>query len=86
MPDGLIRPWPKEKRGRIQAKIDKEAKRTAVKLGARCCVIVAFFEEGAYYHMQDGGQSPVPTEQLYRQLVSMKEVLEASGGEDVQLQ
>jgi hypothetical protein len=70
----LIKPWPADKCAKTQAKIDKEARRTATRLGARCCVVVAFFEDGGYYHMQDGGQSPMPVEQLYRQIAEMKAV------------
>ena len=77
----LIKPWPKEKRDSIADALDVEAKNAARRLKATCCVIVAFFPDGEFYHMQDGGQAPMPTEQLYRHLVAAKEA-EASGGED----
>lgn len=73
---GLIlppEPWTPQQRAAAQTKIDKEARRVAKKLGAKCAVIVAFYEDGMYFHMQDGGQSPMPIEQLYRQLLAAKE-------------
>ena len=69
----LIKPWSKEKRTYTQGKIDDAARAVAKKLKAKCCVIVAFFEDGGYYHMQDGGQAPMPIDQLYRHLVAIKE-------------
>jgi hypothetical protein len=78
----LIKPWSKEKRAHTQGRIDAQAKKAAKALKAKCCMIVAFFEDGSYYHMQDGGQSPMAPDQLYRQLLSMREVMDTTGGED----
>lgn len=80
----LIKPWSKEKRAFTQGKIDAQAKKAAKALKAQCCMIVAFFPDGSYLHMQDGGQSPMPPDQLYRQLLSMREAMEAT--EDVSIQ
>lgn len=82
----LIKPWPSEKQERTQTKIAKEALRVAARLGAKCCVVIAFYEQVEYYHMVDGGQAPMPTEELYRYLISCKDALKESDGEDVQLQ
>jgi hypothetical protein len=82
----LIKPWSKEKRAHTQGKIDAQAAKAAKALKAECCMIVAFFPDGGFLHMQDGGKSPMPPDQLYRQLLSMREVMETSGSEDVAIQ
>jgi hypothetical protein len=79
-------PWPMEKRSRVTRKIEKEAARAAARLGAEGVVIIAFFKDGEYFHMQDAGSAPMPLSDLYKQMVSAREVLGESGGEDVALQ
>ena len=78
-----MQPWSIEKRDRTNRKIEKEADRAAARLGAKHVVIIAFFEDSEYLHMQDGGKAPMPLEQLYKQMLSVRHVLDASGGEDV---
>lgn len=80
------KPWDIARRSRVKAKIDKEAARAAARLGARSAVLVVFFEEGDYLHMQDGGMAPMPFKELYARLLSMLEIMEQSGGEDVSMQ
>jgi hypothetical protein len=36
-------------------------------------------------HMQDAGSAPMPLPDLYKRLLSAREILDASGGEDVAL-
>ena len=78
----IPKPWPPERRSRVLAKINKESERAAARLGAAAVVIVAFYEEGEYLHMQDGGKSPMPFKELYRNLLSAAEMNEAAGGKD----
>ncbi len=80
-------PWSKEKRAKIKDKIDQESKRTARRLGAEGCLIIAFFRDGDYIHAQDGGSTLVGMSYLdtYRRMASMHEIMVESGGEDVSL-
>lgn len=80
------KPWDEDRRARVKAKIDKESARAAARLGAEGVVIVAFFAEGEYLHMQDGGKSPMPFKELYQKLLAARQLLEESGGEDVKIQ
>lgn len=79
-------PWTPERRAAVTRKIAKEAERAARRLGAVGCRIVAFFPDGEYLHMLDAGKTPMSAKDLYTKLVSVLDVLEASGGEDVSLQ
>ncbi len=79
-------PWTTEKRSQIKRKIDREAKHSAGRLGAAHVVVIAFFPDGEFLHMQDGGSAPMPFEQLYKQMSGVMATLKESGGEDVQMQ
>jgi hypothetical protein len=79
MPD----PWTPEKRSSIKHKIDKQAAYAAQKLGAKTVAIIAFFPDGEYLHMLDGGTAPMPLKDLYAKLQTVHEVVEQSGGSDV---
>lgn len=80
-------PWSMEKRSRTAAKIEKEAARAAARLGAKHVVIIAFFRDGEYLHMQDAATDlPMSLPDLYKKMISMNDVLDASGGKDVALQ
>jgi hypothetical protein len=79
-------PWTTEKRSQVKRKIDKEAKRAAERLGAATVAIIAFFPEGEFLHMQDGGTAPMDFKKLYTQLSVVMTTLEESGGEDVAIQ
>lgn len=63
-------PWSEAKRRLVRAKIDKEAKRAAKRLGGFSAVMVVFFEDGAFFHRMEGGAAPMPTDELYRQLLA----------------
>jgi NADPH-dependent 2,4-dienoyl-CoA reductase/sulfur reductase-like enzyme len=80
-----MKPWPPEKRSAVKRKIDKEAARAAARLGARSVLIVAFFADGEYLHMQDGGTAPMAAAELYKKLATSTTILEESGGNDVAL-
>lgn len=80
-----MQPWTPEKRAAVKRKIDKEAARTAARLGAAGVTIVAFFPDGEHLHMLDGGMSPMPHDELYKRLLTATEILKDSGGEDVAL-
>ena len=79
-------PWPMEKRQRIGRRIVKEAERTARRIGAKGVVIIAFFQEGEYVHVQDGGVSPVPFQDLYKRMLAGHDMMETAGSDDVNLQ
>ena len=78
-----MEPWTHEKRGQIKRKIDKEAARAAARLGAKTVAIIAFFPDGEYMHMLDGGTAPMELKDLYAKMATCHEVVEQSGGEDV---
>ena len=80
-----MKPWTPEKRSQVKRKIDKEAARTAKRLGAATVAIIAFFPEGEYLHMQDGGTAPMDLKKVYAKLASAHEIMESTGGEDVSL-
>lgn len=75
IPSDIPTPWSTEKRNHVQDKIDKLAAQAAKRLKAKCCVIIAFFEEGDYLHRIEGGQSMMPLDELYRQLTAAREAL-----------
>lgn len=79
-------PWTPEKRSQVRRKIDKEAKRAAARLGASHVTIIAFFSDGEYEHMLDGGTAPMAAGDVYKQMTEVREILKQSGGEDVQIQ
>ena len=74
-----------EKRSRVTAKIEKEADRTAARLGASHVVIIAFFVDGEHLHMQDGGKPPMEYEKLYQHLATAHQITTEAGGNDVAL-
>lgn len=76
-------PWDAERRNIVKRRIDKEAARAAGRLGAETVMIIAFFRDGEYAHMLDGGTAPMPPAELYARLLSVKQVLAESGGKDV---
>jgi hypothetical protein len=80
-----MKPWAPEKRNFVKRKIDKEAARAAARLGAKSVLIIAFFEDGEFLHMQDGGTAPMSTADLYKKLATAEIILDESGGEDVAL-
>lgn len=79
----LVTPWTAEKREHTQDKIDSEARKAAKRLKAKCCIIIAFFDDGDYIHRLEGGQSPMPLDELYRQLASVWEALRDRGTQDI---
>lgn len=79
-------PWTPAKRQNVKRKIDKEADRAAARLGAKAVVIIAFFPDGEYLHMQDGGTAPMELQKLYQQLATAHHVVEEAGGADVPVQ
>jgi hypothetical protein len=79
-------PWSQERRARMKTRIDKAAKAAKSMLGAHTVVIIATFEDGEFLHMQDGGTSPMPLLELYQRIQSSHQIMEASDGEDVELQ
>lgn len=82
-----MEPWTKERRSQVKRKIDREATRTAARLKAKGCVVIAFFDAGGgYFHIQDGGITPMNMKELYRNMLATVEKLELSGGEDVAVQ
>lgn len=87
MADGP-KPWAPERREQINRKINKECTRAKARLGAGCVVLIAVFPDGEYCHIQDGGsgEMPMPFEQLYLRMAAAKQINEASGGKDVNLQ
>jgi hypothetical protein len=80
-----VTPWTPERRSVIKRRIDKEAARAAARLNATTVLIVAFFEDGEYLHMQDGGSAPIDFSHVYKTLASATEILKESSGEDVAL-
>ena len=46
-------------------------------------VMVAFFPEGDGFNILDGGAAPMPPDVLYPMLLSAHQMLNASGGQDV---
>ncbi len=79
-----LSPWTPLRREQTKKKIDREAIRAAARIGAKSAVIIAFFEDGEYLHLQDGGKSPMPN--LYQRLATARGVLDESGGADVAMQ
>lgn len=79
-------PYSPEKRAQNKRKIDKEARRAADRLGAKHVAIIAFFADGEYMHMQDGGSAPMPFDQLYKQMVNYMESLKQNAGKDIAVQ
>lgn len=80
-----MKPWDKEKRAQVKRKIDKEARRAADRLGAQGVMIIAFFKQGEYAHVLDGGEAPMPYEEVYKKMVTGYGVVKESGGEDVEV-
>lgn len=75
------KPWPPEKRSRVKSKMEKEASRAAARLGAHTVWIIATFADGEFMHIQDGGSSPWPIEELYQAMLRTTEMNEASNGD-----
>ena len=85
MPD----PYSFEKRSRIKRKIDKEAERLVGRVGAQGALVICFFQEGEYCHIQDGGAGILPAHdvrEIYARMAQACNFLEESGGEDVAIQ
>jgi hypothetical protein len=76
VPSDLPTPWSTEKRNRVQDKMDKQAAEVAKRLKAKCCVVIAFWDDGNYLHILEGGQSPMPLDELYRQRLAAREALQ----------
>jgi hypothetical protein len=70
----------------MMEKINQQARKVAKALGAEGVVIIGFFREGEMLHMQDGGLSPMPLVELYKKMITVAEITEESGGEDVKIQ
>lgn len=82
-----MEPWTLEYRAIVKRKIDKEAARAADRLGAKTVAIIAFFPaEGSYLHMLDGGTAPMELKDLYAKMQTAHEIVEQSGGKDVEIQ
>lgn len=79
-------PWPMERRSRMTRKMEREAKHVAARIGASKVVIIGFFEEGQHVHMIDAGEAPCSRAELWKRLSGAVDLLEQSGGKDVQLQ
>lgn len=82
----MTTPWTPDRRARIKRKIDSEADRAASRLGASHVTIIAFFQDGEYMHMLDGGTAPMAANEVYKQMTGVREILKQSGGEDVKVQ
>lgn len=80
------KPWDHDKRSQVKRKIDKEAARAAARLGAQTVCIIAFFKDGEYMHMLDGGNAPMDFQKLYATLQTAHQTVEESGGKDVAIQ
>jgi hypothetical protein len=70
-------PWTLSKRIAVRDLIDKCARDAADSIGATHVVLVAFFEDGKYIHMQDGGEPPMPFSDVYKHLVEVHDAAEA---------
>lgn len=80
--------WSKEKRAKMSDKLCEAARIAARKLGARGVIVIAFWEDGNYIHAQDGWTDELPDLpiNIYKQLISIYGMIDASGGEDVAVQ
>jgi hypothetical protein len=81
----VVDKWSKEKRREVKLKIDEQAELASKTLGAQSVVMVVFFRDGDYMHMMEGGRSPLPTDQLFKVLASVNDVLGESDGDDISL-
>lgn len=80
-------PWSMERRSRASQKIVRECARAAARLGADGVAMVAFFRAGEHLHMIDAANNiPISLADLWKKLASVHGIVEATGGEDVQLQ
>lgn len=79
-------PWTAEKMAKTKAKVDKEARRAAMRLGAKAAVMIVFYEDGEYLHFIDGGVSPIPGRDLYLKMISIIDINAQTGGEGVKIQ
>lgn len=80
-------PWDMKRRQEVVEKVKLEARRAAKRLGAKGCVIIAFFPEGDnQLHMIDAGDSPMELPALYLKLISAQQALDDSGGKDISFQ
>lgn len=78
-----VKPWDKERRAHVSRKIIKESERAKARLGAAGVLMIVFYADGDYLHIQDAGSAPMPFKEVYKRLLSANEILAASGGEDV---
>lgn len=58
-------------------RVDAEAAIAAARLGATSAVIICFYADGANTHIVDGGYSPLPRKELYTNLASYADLMEA---------
>lgn len=79
-------PWTPEKRTKVKRRIDDEADLAAKRLGASHVTIIAFYEQGEYTHMMDGGTAPSGMDDVYKLMLSVRNILKESGGEDIKVQ
>jgi len=75
------KPWTPERRSRVKAKVDKESARVAARLGAHSVWIIATFADGEFMHLQDGGSSPWPLKELYKNMLLVTQTNEAADGD-----
>ena len=76
-------PWPMEKRQRLSEKLRREANKVAGRIGAEHVVIIAFYKDGEYMRMQDGGNPPMQFAKLYTQLASVHGIQDESPSKDI---
>lgn len=78
-------PWTPEQRSRKVRLIEREAKNVMRRLGAQYAVIIVGWRDGEHIHFQDAGFMPMPLKQLYATMTTSHQIVEESGGKDVQL-
>ena len=66
------KPWDGDKRDRMEKRVNKAAANACKTIGAKTVLIVATFEDGEYFHIVDGGTSPMPAAKLYAQMLQMR--------------
>ncbi len=84
--DNGSQPWSVAKRAEIKADIDHAAGIAAKVLKAKHVMMVVFYEEGQYLHLQDGGTAPMAFEDVYLRMISAHQMMAETNGEDVGVQ
>lgn len=79
----MDRAWSDKRRKEMFDKVAAEARKTAMRLGAEGCVVIAFFADGDQYHTLDAGRAPMPLQQLYEQMRQMHETANAAADNNV---